>query len=264
MHAARGDELTAFALAVSPSGVPYLRAPQEGDEVLDGTAGRTDCRGLRERRWRGRSPPRRGRGRHGPPRTLRVLSRFGARFDCERVRPQTSRRSAIGLTPRLRPSASKRWRRPRPPEPAPSTSPLPRSARCGRAHPRSCAASSPHGAAPSRTTCARSTPRGVSSGASLPPRREQAGPRRAVRVPCHLHDAAVGVGAPQHRPLGHALEEYGAARDSASGSLRSSCRCSAPPRRAPSSRRWSRAATYTTRSRGRHGRPGRSSKSCRR
>jgi non-specific serine/threonine protein kinase len=35
MHAAR-DELTAFALAVSPSGVPYLRAPQDGDAVLDG------------------------------------------------------------------------------------------------------------------------------------------------------------------------------------------------------------------------------------
>src|ERR1700677_1536227 len=35
MHAARED-LPTFALAVSPSGVPYLRAPQEGDEVLDG------------------------------------------------------------------------------------------------------------------------------------------------------------------------------------------------------------------------------------
>ena len=36
MQAAR-DELTAFALAVSPSGVPFLRAPQESDEVIDGS-----------------------------------------------------------------------------------------------------------------------------------------------------------------------------------------------------------------------------------
>ena len=79
---------------------------------------------------------------------------------------------------------------------------------------------------------------------ALQPGREPPRRRRAVRLPRHLHDAALGAGAGAARAA-----RPGAARVRRRGQPRHSCcrcccRCSAPPRPAPGCGRWSTRASF--------------------
>jgi len=213
MHVAL-DELTAFALAVSPSGVPYLRAPQEGDEVLDGPRAAPIAKAFE--RGAGAGVLHLGAvevGTHlpGPFAFFRdlgheLLASLCARADLEEVRDRF--------------------------EVAPPIDRL-----------EAMATAAPPGAGAEYVTAAALGSLWESASGEL--RRELAGWKGTVadylrskhaawsvvgRVHFHLAenkrdpDAPFAFlatyttrlsasGAPQHRPLGHALEEYGAARD---------------------------------------------------
>jgi non-specific serine/threonine protein kinase len=213
MPAAR-EELTAFALAVSPSGIPYLRAPQESDAVLDGPRAAAIAEAFE--RGAGAGVLHLGAVEVGTP--LPAPFAFFRDLGHELMASVCARADLEDLRDRV--------------DIAPPTARL-----------EAMAKATPPGAGAEYVTTVALDSLWESAAAEL--RRELAAWRGTVadylrskhsawsvvgRVHFHLaenkrdSDAPFAFlatyttrlsasGAPQHRPLGHALEEYGAARD---------------------------------------------------
>ncbi len=264
MHAVR-HEPTPFALAVSPSGVPYLRAPQEGDEALDGPHSAPIAEAFE--RGAGAGIRRLGAVEVGTPlpapfaffRDLghELVASVCARADLEETRDRVD---IVRPTERLEAMAT----------------------------------AAPPGAGTEYVTAGALGSLWESTSAEL--RRELAAwrgtvadylrskhpawsvvgrvhfhlaenkrdPDAPLRVPSHLPRRAFPRPAPRSTGRWATRSKSTGRRAIANGSSRSSCRCSALPRRASSSRRCSRAATCITPSRGRRARPAPSSRSSRR